>query len=225
MRFLHPSGARRRRGQRGGARDCGCPDLDPRCGANTPPPGPPFRGQGKPALARRGRDRGRILQLVDARDGSERPATDIIDAADIPAAAAIGVALEGGTSRKRNPHAEGGLAWLAWIAAVFLPRHNARFGCAAAEPGSAYVQVPESAWRDVLCVQDTRQAGPDNTVRWKGKTLQIPPSPWRAHYVRASIRVSEYACGRIVLHHGPRRIASFTPDGIPEPMGDETMAA
>lgn len=113
----------------------------------------------------------------------------------------------------------------AWIAADFLPRHNARFGCAAAEPGSAYVQVPESAWREVLCVQDTRQAGPDNTVRWKGKTLQIPPSPWRAHYVRASIRISEYPCGRIVLHHGPRRIASFTPDGTPEPMEDETMAA
>lgn len=69
----------------------------------------------------------------------------------------------------------------AWIAAVFLPRHNARFAVPAAEPGSAYVAVPEAAWKDVLCVQDTRQAGSDNTVRWKGKTLQIPPSPWRAH--------------------------------------------
>lgn len=42
MRVLHPSGARRRCGQRGGARDCGRPDLDPRCGANTPHQGRPF---------------------------------------------------------------------------------------------------------------------------------------------------------------------------------------
>ncbi len=59
----------------------------------------------------------RILQLVDARDGSARPATDVIAAADIPAAAAIGATLEGNTARQRNPHAEGGLAWIAWIAA------------------------------------------------------------------------------------------------------------
>lgn len=59
----------------------------------------------------------RILQLVDARDGGQRPATDLIEAADIPAAAAIGAALEGNTDRQRNPHAPGGLAWLAWIVA------------------------------------------------------------------------------------------------------------
>jgi transposase len=113
----------------------------------------------------------------------------------------------------------------AWIADVFLPRHNARFAVTAAEPGSAYVAAPESAWAEALCVQDTRQAGPDNTVRWNGRVLQIPPSPWRAHYVRASIRVSEYPCGRIVLHHGPRRIAAFTPDDALDPSEDTAMAA
>lgn len=38
----------------------------------------------------------------------------------------------------------------AWIATVYLPRHYARFVIAAAETGSAYVKVPERAWRDVL---------------------------------------------------------------------------
>lgn len=59
----------------------------------------------------------RILQLVDARDGSERPATDVIAETDIAAAAAIGATLQGNTQRQRNPHAVGGLAWLAWIVA------------------------------------------------------------------------------------------------------------
>jgi Transposase DDE domain len=58
-----------------------------------------------------------ILQLVDARDGSERPATDVIAAEQIDAAAAIGTRLEGATERQKNPHAKGSLPWLAWIVA------------------------------------------------------------------------------------------------------------
>lgn len=59
----------------------------------------------------------RILQLVDARDGSDRPATDVVDAALIGPAAAIGKTLEGKTERQRNLHAKGTLGWLSWIAA------------------------------------------------------------------------------------------------------------
>jgi hypothetical protein len=59
----------------------------------------------------------RIIQLVDARDGSSRPATDVIEPEAIEAAAAISATLEGGTERQKNPHPPGSLAWLAWIAA------------------------------------------------------------------------------------------------------------
>lgn len=59
----------------------------------------------------------RTMQLVDARDGSPRPATDVIDAGDIPAVAAISKTLEGATPRQKNHHAQGSLAWLAWVTA------------------------------------------------------------------------------------------------------------
>ena len=59
----------------------------------------------------------RNVQLVDARDGSPRPATDVIDAADIPAIAAICKTLEGATVRQRNPHSRGSLAWVSWVVA------------------------------------------------------------------------------------------------------------
>jgi hypothetical protein len=59
----------------------------------------------------------RIIQLVDARDGSTRPATDVIESHKIEAADAIGSKLEGGTERQKNPHTKGSLAWLSWIAA------------------------------------------------------------------------------------------------------------
>ncbi len=59
----------------------------------------------------------RTLQLVNARDGSTRPATDVIDADLMPAAEAIAATLEGKTERQKNPHPRGSLAWLAWVIA------------------------------------------------------------------------------------------------------------
>ena len=59
----------------------------------------------------------RIIQLVDARDGSSRPATDVADEEIIVAAEAIGPTLEGNTVRQKNPHEPRSLAWLSWIVA------------------------------------------------------------------------------------------------------------
>ena len=54
----------------------------------------------------------RTMQLVNARDGGPRPATDVIDAALLPAAEAIGATLEGKTARQQNPHPRHSLAWI-----------------------------------------------------------------------------------------------------------------
>jgi Transposase DDE domain len=59
----------------------------------------------------------RIIQLVDARDGSSRPASDVADQDTIAAAAVIGPTLERGTARQKNPYQLGSLAWLSWIVA------------------------------------------------------------------------------------------------------------
>ena len=59
----------------------------------------------------------RIMALVDARDGGPRPATDVVEPAQIPAIAAISVSLEGSTARQKNHHPQGSLAWVAWVVA------------------------------------------------------------------------------------------------------------
>jgi hypothetical protein len=59
----------------------------------------------------------RTIQLVDARDGSPRPASDVIDPVLLPVAEAIGATLEGKTERQQNRHPIHSLAWLAWIVA------------------------------------------------------------------------------------------------------------
>ena len=59
----------------------------------------------------------RTIQLVDARDGGPRPASDVADPALIEAAEAIGPTLEGNTVKQQNPHPPQSLAWISWIVA------------------------------------------------------------------------------------------------------------
>ena len=99
----------------------------------------------------------------------------------------------------------------AWLREVYLPARNARFAVAAEQEGTAFVAVSPEQWREVLCLQETRQVGNDNTVRWKKRVLQIPKSPLRPHFARASVRLPEYPDGAIALFWGPHRIADFPP--------------
>jgi hypothetical protein len=59
----------------------------------------------------------RTIQLVDARDGSLRPATDVLDAAFALPLERLSAKLEGKTARQKNPHPKDSLAFVAWIAA------------------------------------------------------------------------------------------------------------
>ena len=59
----------------------------------------------------------RTIQLVDARDGSPRPATDLLDEEFSAALKAISRDLEGNTLRQKNPHPPESLAFVAWVAA------------------------------------------------------------------------------------------------------------
>jgi hypothetical protein len=59
----------------------------------------------------------RTIQLVDARDGGPRPASDVIDANFAVALERLSKKLEGKTLRQKNPHPLGSLAFVSWIAA------------------------------------------------------------------------------------------------------------
>jgi hypothetical protein len=99
-----------------------------------------------------------------------------------------------------------------WLATAYIPRHNARFAVAAAEEGTAFVPFV-GALDDILCVQEARVVGKDNTVRYAGRVLQIPEQRHRRHFVKANVRVHEYPDGRLAVFHGPRRLADYDPDG------------
>jgi len=98
---------------------------------------------------------------------------------------------------------------------VFLPAHNARFAVAPEAAGSAFVPVAGAAIEDILCVQEERVVGNDNTVRYKNRHLQIPADRHRHHYVKAKVRVHEYPDGTLAVFHGPRCLARYRADGSP----------
>ncbi len=100
-----------------------------------------------------------------------------------------------------------------FIAEVYLPSHNARFKVQAEQPGTAFVPDRAAAFRDILCVQEERVVGNDNTVRYRGLSLQLPPSPLRPHYVKVKVRVHEYPDHTLAVFHGPRCLARYTADG------------
>jgi hypothetical protein len=100
-----------------------------------------------------------------------------------------------------------------WLAETYWPAHNAAFAVAPAEAGSAFVADRTGRVRDILCIQEERRVGNDNTVKWRGVTLQIPPSPLRPHFVRATVRVHEYPDGRLAIFHGPHRLADYDLQG------------
>ena len=97
---------------------------------------------------------------------------------------------------------------------VYLPLHNARFATPAEDKGSAFVPFA-GALDDILCVQQERTVGNDNTVRYHGLSLHIPPARHRHHYVKARVRVHEYPDGTLALFHGPRCLARYNADGEP----------
>ena len=95
---------------------------------------------------------------------------------------------------------------------VYLPRHNACFARTPEDAGSAFVPFAGNI-EDILCIQEERVVGNDNTVRYKNRTLQIPADRHRHHYVKATVRVHEYPDGGLAVFHGPRRLATYAADG------------
>jgi transposase len=102
-----------------------------------------------------------------------------------------------------------------FIRDVYLPAHNRRFAVAPPEPGSAFVPWQRDDLGEILCHQEDRIVGNDNTVVFGKLRLQIAPSPLRHHFVKATVQVRRYHDDTIAIFYGPRRIGRFDRDGTP----------
>lgn len=126
-----------------------------------------------------------------------------------------------GTLQDRLPKelADAGIDTIAaanrFIATSYLPDHNRRFAVGASEPGSAFVAWDGPALDEILCHQEDRVVGNDNTVIFGRLRLQVEANPLRHHFAKATVQLRRYPDDTIALFYGPRCIGRFAPDGAP----------
>jgi hypothetical protein len=113
------------------------------------------------------------------------------------------------------------LAGIATVAAantfirdIYIAAHNIRFAVKAEQDGSAFVAIPGVDLKEILCVQEDREVGNDNTVAFNRMRLQIPPSPLRAHFVHARVKVPQYPDGMLAIFHGRRCLGRYDGAGV-----------
>ena len=115
----------------------------------------------------------RTIQLVDARDGRNRPATDVIDPGLLPAADAIAPTLEGKTLRQKTPiHRD--------------PSHGSR----GSSPASAGGIATTSRQDQRPCAQ-----GGHASLPWpQASSLQLSQMHESRSFLMGSIRISGVSC-------------------------------
>ena len=100
-----------------------------------------------------------------------------------------------------------------YLSQVYQPAFNTEFMQPAVEKGTAFVPWVGANLNDILCEQHQRTVTADNCVSFKGKTLQIPASRYRCHYVKVKVRVHQYVDGSMAIFHGPRKLADYDSQG------------
>jgi hypothetical protein len=99
---------------------------------------------------------------------------------------------------------------------IYIPAHNALFSVKPSQEGSAFVAIPGVDLREILCVQEERQVGNDNCVSFNRLKLQIPESPIRPHFVKATVKVRHYQDGSYAIFHGQRCLGRYDKKGAIE---------
>ena len=103
----------------------------------------------------------------------------------------------------------------AWLRDPYIGAHNVRFAVKAEQDGSAFVAAAGLDLVETLCIQEERIVGNDNCVSYENRKLQIPASPLRPHFVRATVKVHQYPDGNLAIFHGRRCLGRYDSAGVP----------
>jgi transposase len=91
----------------------------------------------------------------------------------------------------------------------FLPDYNATFGCAPADPASAFVALGPVDLEQILCHQEMRLVARDNTVSFKDRTFQLARQPGRRSCVGLEVTIRRHLNGESSIWHGARRLGHY----------------
>jgi len=83
----------------------------------------------------------------------------------------------------------------------FILRFNERFSVPAAQPETAYRSVdPGLDINGILCYKEKRRVARDNTIQYKGRTLQIFPGTDLRSYARTWVEVQERMDSQVMVY-------------------------
>ena len=93
----------------------------------------------------------------------------------------------------------------------FIPQYNRRFIKKPANPIKAWRPIPKNLdLKQILCIKEQRTVNNDNTISWKGKTLQIPRSDVRSSFAKAKVELRHLLNGQLQIYYQNNLIAKFS---------------
>lgn len=101
----------------------------------------------------------------------------------------------------------------AFIAETFLPRYNEEFACPAADPASAFVTAGGAELEQILCIEEARTVGRDNTLAIGNVRLQVPKQPGRATCAGLEVLARRHLDGSHSVWWGRRCLGLFDSRG------------
>jgi transposase len=95
----------------------------------------------------------------------------------------------------------------------FLARHNEEFAVAPTDAASAFVTAGDADLDQILCHEESRVVGQDNTVTLEGVRLQLPKQPGRPSCAGLTVTVRRHLDRTHSVWWGPRCLGRFGPRG------------
>ena len=96
-----------------------------------------------------------------------------------------------------------------FITATFIARYNDEFAVAPAEALSGFVTAGGTDLDQILCHEESRVVGQDNTVTLERVCLQIPKQPGRSSCAGLTVTVRRHLDRSHSVWWGPRRLGRF----------------
>jgi hypothetical protein len=91
----------------------------------------------------------------------------------------------------------------------FLPDYNATFGVAPRDPVSAFVPLGRTDLETILCYEDERKVGRDNTVVLEGVRFQIAKQTGRRSCVGLTVLIRRHLDGTQAIWLGSRCLGRY----------------
>ena len=103
----------------------------------------------------------------------------------------------------------------AYLREVFLPQHNATFSHAPRDPEPAWVPLGACDLDQVLCHEEPRVVGRDNTVTLDRVVVQLAKQPGRRTCAGLEVVIRRHLDGRHSVWRGTQRLGLFDAAGRP----------